>query len=69
MCFGELHTDNVSPFDAERAIQRFTQRSYWFIELGIVPVFFDPAHAEQNGRQECMYPDLKAPCVSRPLMV
>jgi transposase InsO family protein len=38
----QLHTDNGSPFGSVRAIQRFTQLSYWFIELGITPVFSDP---------------------------
>jgi hypothetical protein len=45
-----------------RAIQRYTQLSYWFIELGITPVFSDPAHPEQNGRHERMHRDLKAAC-------
>ena len=49
-----------SPFGSVRAIQRFTQLSYWFIELGIMPVFSDPAHPEQNGRHERMHRDLKA---------
>ena len=58
----QLHTDNGSPFGSVRAIQRFTQLSYWFIELGIMPVFSDPAHPEQNGRHERMHRDLKASC-------
>ena len=58
----QLHTDNGSPFGSVRAIQRFTQLSYWFIELGIMPVFSDPAHPEQNGRHERMHRDLKAAC-------
>ncbi|WP_062055971.1 helix-turn-helix domain-containing protein [Aquimarina longa] len=29
----QMHTDNGSPFGSVRAIQRFTQLSYWFIEL------------------------------------
>jgi len=59
----QLHTDNGSPFGSVRAIQRFTQLSYWFIELGITPVFSDPGHPEQNGRHERMHRDLKAACV------
>ena len=58
----QLHTDNGSPFGSVRAIQRFTRLSYWFIELGITPVFSDPAHPEQNGRHERMHRDLKAAC-------
>ncbi len=58
----QVHTDNGSPFGAVAAIQRFTRLSYWFIELGIMPVFSDPAHPEQNGRHERMHRDLKAAC-------
>jgi transposase InsO family protein len=58
----QIHTDNGSPFGSVRAIQRFTQLSYWFIELGIMPVFSDPSHPEQNGRHERMHRDLKAAC-------
>jgi transposase InsO family protein len=58
----QLHTDNGSPFGSVRAIQRFTRLSYWFIELGIMPVFSDPSHPEQNGRHERMHRDLKAAC-------
>ena len=58
----QMHTDNGSPFGSVRAIQRFTQLSYWFIELGIMPVFSDPEHPEQNGRHERMHRDLKAAC-------
>ena len=58
----QIHTDNGSPFGSVRAIQRYTRLSYWFIELGIAPVFSDPAHPEQNGRHERMHRDLKAAC-------
>jgi transposase InsO family protein len=58
----QIHTDNGSPFGSVRSIRRFTQLSYWFIELGIMPVFSDPAHPEQNGRHERMHRDLKAAC-------
>lgn len=58
----QLHTDNGSPFGDVRAVQRFTRLSYWFIELGIEPVYSDPAHPEQNGRHERMHRDLKAAC-------
>jgi len=58
----QIHTDNGSPFGSVASIQRFTQLSYWFIELGIIPVFSDPAHPEQNGRHERMHRDLKASC-------
>lgn len=60
----QIHTDNGAPFGAVAAIQRFTRLSYWFIDLGILPVFSDPAHPEQNGRHERMHRDLKASCAS-----
>ncbi len=62
----QIHTDNGSPFGAVSAIQRFTKLSYWFIDLGIMPVFSDPAHPEQNGRHERMHRDLKAACAKPP---
>lgn len=58
----QIHTDNGTPFGAINSIQRFTRLSYWFIDLGILPVFSDPAHPEQNGRHERMHRDLKAAC-------
>ena len=58
----QMHTDNGVPFGFVRAIQRYTRLSYWFIDLGILPVFSDPAHPEQNGRHERMHRDLKAAC-------
>ena len=48
----QMHTDNGSPFGSVRAIQRFTQLSYWFIELGIMPVFSYPAHPEKKKKTE-----------------
>jgi len=62
----QIHTDNGSPFGSVHAIQRFTRLSYWFIELGVLPVFSDPAHPEQNGRHERMHRDLKAACTKPP---
>ena len=58
----QIHTDSGSPFGSMTAIQRFTRLSYWFIELGIMRVFSDPAHPEQNGSHERMHRDLKAAC-------
>ena len=60
----QIHTDNGSPFGSVTSIQRFTQLSYWFIDLGIMPVFSDPASPQQNGRHERMHRDLKASCAS-----
>ena len=58
----QIHTDNGNPFGSVTSIQRFTRLSYWFIDLGILPVFSDPAHPEQNGRHERMHRDLKEVC-------
>lgn len=60
----QMHTDNGAPFGCVAAIQRFTKLSYWFIDLGILPVYSDPAHPEQNGRHERMHRDLKAECAA-----
>lgn len=60
----QIHTDNGVPFGFVSAIQRYTRLSYWFIDLGILPVFSDPAHPEQNGRHERMHRDLKAACAA-----
>ena len=62
----QIHTDNGAPFGSVRGIQRFTKLSYWFVELGIAPVFSDPGHPEQNGRHERMHRDLKAACAKPP---
>jgi transposase InsO family protein len=58
----QIHTDNGSPFGSISSIQRFSRLSIWFIDLGILPVFSDPAHPEQNGRHERMHRELKAEC-------
>lgn len=62
----QIHTDNGAPFGSVMAIQRFTKLSYWFIELGITPVFSDPGQPQQNGRHERMHRDLKAECARPP---
>jgi len=62
----QIHTDNGAPFGSVMAIQRFTKLSYWFIELGITPVFSDPGKPQQNGRHERMHRDLKAACAKPP---
>jgi hypothetical protein len=38
----------------------------WFIDLGIVPVYSDPGHPEQNGRHERMHRELKADATRPP---
>ena len=62
----QIHSDNGSPFGSTRAVRRYTRLSYWFIELGIEPVFSDPGQPQQNGRHERMHKDLKAYCAKPP---
>ena len=62
----QIHTDNGTPFGSARGIKRFSSPSYWFIDLGIAPVFSDPGQPQQNGRHERMHRDLKAECTSPP---
>lgn len=55
----QIHTDNGSPFGAVQAVKRLTRLAVWFLELGIEPVYSDPASPQQNGRHERMHLDLK----------
>lgn len=54
-----LHTDNGSPFGSTQSLRRMTMLSVWLMELGIIPVYSDPASPGQNGRHERMHRDLK----------
>jgi hypothetical protein len=56
----QIHTDNGGPFGCTQSLARLTHLAVWFIDLGIMPVYSDPAHPEQNGRHERMHEDLKA---------
>ena len=62
----QIHSDNGSPFGYTRAVRRFSRLSYWFIDLGIEPVFSDPGQPQQNGKHERMLKDLKAECTDPP---
>ena len=62
----QIHTDNGSPFGAAQAIQRLTRLAVWFLELGIEPVYSDPASPQQNGRHERMHRDLKGEATRPP---
>ena len=55
-----LHTDNGAPFGNANSLRRMTQFSVWIMDVGVTPVYSDPAHPEQNGRHERMHRDLKA---------
>ncbi len=54
-----LHTDNGSPFGNTQSLRRMTMLSVWLMDLGITPVYSDPASPSQNGRHERMHRDLK----------
>ncbi len=62
----QIHSDNGVPFGSTRAVRRYTRLSYWFIDLGIDPVFSDPGKPQQNGKHERMHKDLKADCAKPP---
>ena len=62
----QIHTDNGAPFASIRALGRLSKLAVWFMELGIKPVFSDPAHPEQNGRHERMHRELKAEATKPP---
>ena len=62
----QIHTDNGQPFASSRALGRLSQLSVWFMELGIEPVFSDPARPDQNGRHERMHRELKGEATRPP---
>jgi transposase InsO family protein len=62
----QIHTDNGAPFAHINSLGRLSKLSVWFMELGIQPVFSDPAHPEQNGRHERMHRELKGECTRPP---
>jgi transposase InsO family protein len=62
----QIHTDNGAPFGCAGSLARLTNLAVWFMELGIRPVYSDPAHPEQNGRHERMHRELKAEATRPP---
>jgi len=62
----QLHTDNGPPFGNAASLRRMTMLSVWIMELGITPVYSDPASPQQNGRHERMHRDLKAEATRPP---
>lgn len=60
-----IRTDNGHPF-ASRAIGRLSQLSVWWVSLGILPEFIEPASPHQNGRHERMHRTLKKRTASPP---
>jgi len=62
----QLHTDNGPPFGNSASLRRMTMLSVWIMEIGITPVYSDPASPQQNGRHERMHRDLKADATRPP---
>lgn len=61
-----FHTDNGAPFGNAVSFRRMTRLSVWLMEIGIIPVYSDPASPQQNGRHERMHRDLKAEATRPP---
>jgi transposase InsO family protein len=62
----QIHSDNGEPFASALGLSRLSRLAVWFMELGIMPVYSDPAHPEQNGRHERMHRELKADTTKPP---
>jgi len=62
----QLHTDNGAPFASINALGRLSRLGVWLMDLGISPVYSDPAHPEQNGRHERMHRELKGEATRPP---
>ena len=54
-----IRTDNGSPFSSALALGRLSRLSVWWIRLGILPDFTEPASPQQNGRHERIHLTLK----------
>ena len=53
-----IRSDNGTPF-ASNSLGRLSRLSVWFVELGIIPEFIEPASPHQNGTHENMHLVLK----------
>ena len=62
----QIHSDNGEPFASAVSLSRLTRLAVWFMDLGIQPVYSDPAHPEQNGSHERMHEELKAEATKPP---
>jgi len=60
-----IRSDNGVPF-ATQALGRLSALSVWWIRLGILPDFIEPASPQQNGRHERMHRTLKRECTRPP---
>jgi putative transposase len=54
-----IRTDTGVPL-ATNTLGRLSQRSAWWVRLGIFPEFIEPGKPQQNGRHERMHRTLKA---------
>lgn len=62
----QIHSDNGEPFASAVSLSRLTRLAVWLMDLGIQPVYSDPAHPEQNGSHERMHEELKAEATKPP---
>jgi transposase InsO family protein len=62
----QIHSDNGEPFASAVSLSRLTRLAVWFMDLGIQPVYSDPAHPEHNGSHERMHEELKAEATKPP---
>ena len=60
-----MRSDNGTPF-ASNALGRLSRLSVWFVRLGVLPEFIEPASPYQNGKHENMHLVLKRQA-TRPL--
>lgn len=60
-----IRSDNGVPF-ATQALGRLSALSVWWIRLGILPDFIEPASPQQNGRHERMHRTLNHECTRPP---
>lgn len=60
-----IRSDNGAPF-ASNALGRLSQLSMWFVRLGIIPEFIEPASPYQNGKHENMHLVLKRQATKPP---
>ena len=58
--------DKGSSFAAVQAPCRLSRLSVWWVRLGIVPIFIQPGHPEQNAAHERMHRTLKAEATRPP---
>jgi len=58
-------SDNGPPF-ASRGIGGLSRLSVWLLRLGVLPIYIQPGHPEQNGRHERFHETVKAETATPP---